>query len=51
MKTIDTLNGSSFGVSSSGVITTSSGGSASIAAANIPTTNGVIHVIDAVLLP
>ena len=51
VKTIDTLNGSTFGVSSSGVITTSSGGSASIVAANIPATNGVIHVIDAVLLP
>jgi len=51
VKTIDTLNGSTFTVSSSGVISTSSGGSASIVAANIPATNGVIHVIDAVLLP
>ena len=51
VKTIDTLNGSTFGVSNSGAITTSSGGSASIVEPNIPATNGVIHVIDAVLLP
>jgi uncharacterized surface protein with fasciclin (FAS1) repeats len=51
VKTIDTLNGSTFTVSSSGGISTSSGGSATIVAANIPATNGVIHVIDAVLLP
>lgn len=50
-KTIDTLLGQSFKVNSSGVITTSSGGSASIVAANIPATNGVIHVVDSVLIP
>lgn len=50
-KTIDTLNGSTFRVNSAGAISTSSGGSATIVQANIPATNGVIHVIDAVLLP
>jgi uncharacterized surface protein with fasciclin (FAS1) repeats len=51
VKIIDTLNGSTFTVNSSGAISTSSGGSATVVAANIPAANGVIHVIDAVLLP
>ena len=50
-KTIDTLSGSIFTVNSAGVISTSSGGSAAIVAANVPATNGVVHVINAVLLP
>jgi len=50
-KTIDTLLGQSFRVNSAGTITTTGGNSASIVAANIPATNGVIHVVNAVLLP
>jgi uncharacterized surface protein with fasciclin (FAS1) repeats len=50
-KTIDTLLGQSFRVSKSGTITTSSGGHAAIVAANIPARNGVIHVVDSVLMP
>jgi uncharacterized surface protein with fasciclin (FAS1) repeats len=50
-KTIDTLLGQSFTVSSTGTITTASGGSASIVMANIPATNGVIHVVGSVLIP
>lgn len=50
-KTIDTLLGQSFRVSSAGVITTASGGSASILIPNIPATNGVIHAVDSVLIP
>jgi uncharacterized surface protein with fasciclin (FAS1) repeats len=49
-KTIETLLGSTFSVNSSGMIT---GGSsnATILAADISASNGIIHVIDAVLLP
>ncbi len=50
-KTIDTLLGQSFKVSANGTITTTSGGSAGIVAANIAATNGVIHVINSVLFP
>jgi uncharacterized surface protein with fasciclin (FAS1) repeats len=51
-KTIDTLLGQSFRVDAAGSITTASGAtSPSIVAANIPATNGVIHVVDAVLIP
>ena len=50
-KTIDTLLGQSFQVSSTGTITTTSGGHAAIVLANIPATNGVIHVVDSVLIP
>lgn len=50
-KTVDTLLGQTFSVSSTGMITTASRGHAAIVAANIPATNGVIHVIDSVLLP
>lgn len=50
-KTVDTLLGQSFWVNASGMITTASGGHASIVLANIPATNGVIHVVDSVLVP
>jgi uncharacterized surface protein with fasciclin (FAS1) repeats len=51
-KTIDTLLGQSFKVNSSLAITTTSGiTTPHIVAANIPATNGVIHVVDAVLVP
>jgi uncharacterized surface protein with fasciclin (FAS1) repeats len=52
MKTIDTLLGQSFMVDSTGSISTASGATTPhIVAANIPATNGVIHVVDAVLIP
>lgn len=52
MKTIDTLLGQSFMVDASGAITTTGGVTTPhIVAANIPATNGVIHVVDAVLVP
>ena len=38
-------------VAHNGTITTTSGGSAHIVAPNVNATNGVIHVIDAVVLP
>ena len=44
------LDGASFSVSSSGVIT-AVGSTAAIGPANISASNGVIHVIDSVLLP
>lgn len=51
-KTIDTLLGQSFQVDAAGRITTTSGATTpSIVAANIAATNGVIHVVDAVLIP
>ena len=51
MKTIHTLLGQSFRVSSTGAISTTGGNTANIVTANINATNGVIHVIDSVLLP
>jgi len=51
-KTIDTLLGQSFKVSSSGAITTTSGlTTPRIVAPNIAASNGVIHVVDEVLVP
>jgi uncharacterized surface protein with fasciclin (FAS1) repeats len=51
MRTIHTLLGQAFRVSSSGTVSTTSGGSSAIVLANIPATNGVIHVVDSVLIP
>jgi len=51
-KTIETLlEDQSFKVSHAGVITTTSGTNATIIIPNIAATNGVIHVIDSVLIP
>ncbi len=51
-KTIDTLLGQSFAVDASGTIGTATGlTTPHIVKANIPATNGVIHVVDAVLVP
>ena len=50
-RSIDTLlEGATFSVSSSGIIT-AVGSTAAIGPANISASNGIIHVIDAVLLP
>jgi uncharacterized surface protein with fasciclin (FAS1) repeats len=49
-RTIDTLLGASFQVSPAGVIT-AIGNTANIGPANISASNGIIHVIDAVILP
>ena len=51
-KSIDTLLGQSFKVSANGAIKTTSGlTTPTIIAANIAATNGVIHVVDEVLVP
>lgn len=47
---ITTLLGSTFSVDSKGIIT-AVGNTASIKSANISASNGIIHVVDAVLLP
>ena len=48
---ITTLLGATFTVNSSGVITDIAGQQINITAANISASNGIIHVIDGVLLP
>lgn len=48
---IPTLQGGSFTVDSSLVITDATGGTSNITATDIFTSNGVIHVIDTVILP
>jgi len=50
-RTISTLLGSSFTVNSGGVITDIAGQTVNIVAADISASNGIIHVIDTVLLP
>lgn len=49
-RTIETLLGSTFSVNTSGQIT-AVGNSANIVKANISASNGIIHVIDTVILP
>jgi uncharacterized surface protein with fasciclin (FAS1) repeats len=50
-RVITTLLGATFTVNSAGVITDIAGQSVNIVASNISASNGIIHVIDAVLLP
>jgi uncharacterized surface protein with fasciclin (FAS1) repeats len=50
-RTITTLLGATFTVDRNGVITDIAGQEVNIVAANISASNGIIHVIDAVLLP
>jgi len=50
-RTITTLLGATFTVNSGGVITDLFGQEANIVAPNISASNGIIHVIDTVLLP
>jgi uncharacterized surface protein with fasciclin (FAS1) repeats len=49
-RTLTTLLGASFQVSPAGVIT-AIGNEANIVAANVSASNGIVHVIDAVILP
>jgi len=50
-RTITTLLVATFTVDSNGVITDIAGQEANIVAANISASNGIIHVIDTVILP
>ena len=50
-RSITTLLGASFSVNSGGLITDIAGQKAEIVAPNISASNGIIHVIDTVLLP
>ncbi len=50
-RTITTLLGETFSVDSQGVITDIAGQEANIIAADISASNGIIHVIDTVILP
>lgn len=48
---IETVNGQAFSISDANVITDASGGTANITQPDVMATNGVIHVIDTVLMP
>lgn len=48
---IETVNGDAFSISDANVITSSSGNTANITQPDVQATNGVVHVIDTVLLP
>lgn len=48
---IETVNGDAFMISEDNVITASGGGTANITQPDVQATNGVVHVIDAVLVP
>ena len=51
VRTVETVLGQSFKVNSSGTIFTTSGGQSQIVTPNITASNGVIHVVNSVLVP